>query len=241
MQPTAPALLRTSRQVYSVTLPLLYGANNFTLDMKCSDALLFLQALPKDSRLQTKTLTIPGNLIAAIKFNNQAHADKLSAFLIHSMRLERIILAVPNPPSASMTGVFDGEFRWSTWTLHRALIDAFKAGHFRAITVARPEPYGERMDVHYFCQVRQHVEERLLEDYREQLRERRRAYWDAAYEDAVNHAVASDSRDALAEFVRDTWRRAGYAVECDGGVRLEDIGTFFAVRRIAASPEGTAD
>ncbi|KAJ9668322.1 hypothetical protein H2201_001370 [Coniosporium apollinis] len=202
------------------------------MDMASSDALLFLQALPKDSRLQIKTLIIPSNLIAGIKFNNQSHADKLGAFLIHSMRLENITLAVPNPPSASTTGVFDGEFRWSTWTLHRALVSAFKEGHFRAITVARPESSAERRDVHYFCQVRQHVEERLLEDYKEQLREQRRAYWDVAYEDAVHHTVASDSRNALDEFVRDTWGRAGYAVEGDSGVRLGDIGTVFTVRRI---------
>jgi len=150
IQPVASALLRTNSQIYNTTLPILYGANAFSLERSRSDALRFLRTLSKSSRLQIKSLSLSSELMAADDHDNLGYAKRLCKFIIADMRLEDITLAVPNDMEAGTKGKGEDQYEWFMWTLHEALLKAFKGGHFRQIRFAHPKMCNKDISVYGF-------------------------------------------------------------------------------------------
>lgn len=79
--------------------------------MKCLEALRFLQNLPLRSRSLIKSLNLERDLMFA-HCDNRDHATKLGEFLVRSMRLENVTLAVPNDMEAGTYGKDEGQYKW---------------------------------------------------------------------------------------------------------------------------------
>lgn len=232
VQPVASALLRTNRQVYDATFPLLYSGNVFSLHMTCEDALQLLQDLRRRYRRLIKNLNLPIRLMSADDQGNRQHAEELSRFIIDKLRLETVTLRVPDDLHAG-THKSGGQYDWFMWTLHVAFVQAFQEGHFHEIRFAHPEPYAENLSVYEFHN-KSYIEKTLLEKYSESLAERRALYENSALDAQRNGTICQDTLDAVHEFERDLWHRAGYTIERDIS-RPGEKGTVLVVRRIAAS------
>lgn len=232
VEPIGSALLRTNRQVYDATLPLLYGGNVFSLDMTCPDALQLLQALPKKYQVLIRKLNLPTLLMMADDMGNRMHAEELSRFVIDNLRLEDVTLSVPDDLEAG-TKEDEGQYEWFMWTMHKAFVEAFREGHFHEIRFAHPEPCTENSSVHEFYN-KGPIEDVLLEEYRKRLAERKDLYWNSYYHAQRNGTICGDTLDAVHEFECEVWRRAGYTLERDIS-RPGEKGTVLVVRRIPAS------
>ena len=226
-QPVAAALLRTNSQVYNDTLPILYGANVFSLGGSCAHALRFLKTLSKSSRLQIKSLSLSSELMEADDSDNLGYAKKLCKFLITNMRLEDITLAAPNDMAAS-EGKGHDQYEWFMWALHEGLLKAFKGGQFRQIRFAHPIMYNRDFSVYGFYNIENHIEGMLTEEYEQPLDELRSQYWDQ-----FDDPVCEDNLGAIHECIRNVWHRAGYTVERDSS-RQGEKGTVLVIRRISA-------
>ena len=233
IQPVAAALLRTNSQVYNTTLPILYGANVFFLERSCSAALRFLRTLSKSSRLQIKSISLSSELMAADDSDNWGYAKKLCKFLITDMRLEDITLAVPNDMEAGTEGRGEDQYEWFMWTLHEALLKAFKGGHFRQIRFAHPKMCNKDLSVYGFHNMENYIEGMLIEEYQQPLDERRGQYWDSFFDSPFGDTVCEDNLGAVHEYVRNAWHRAGYTVERDSS-RQGEKGTTLVIQRISA-------
>ena len=236
VQPIVSALLRTNSQVYNTTLPILYGANVFSLEGSCSDALRFLRTLPKSSRLQIKSLSLSYELMTADDSDNLGYAKKLSKFLIAHMRLEDITLAVPDDLEAGTEEKDEDEYAWFMWTLHEALLKAFKGGQFRRIRFVHPKMYNKNLSVYGFHNMENHIEDMLIEEYQQPLDERRSQYWNRS----PDGTAREDNLGAVHEFVRNAWHRAGYTVEWDSS-RQGEKGTALVIQRISAPKKRRLD
>jgi hypothetical protein len=231
IQAVASALLRTNSQVYNATLPILYGANVFSLEGSCSHALRFLQTLSKSSRLQIKRLSLSSRLMAADDYDNREYAQTLCKFIIADMRLDDVTLAVPNDMEAGTEGKDKGQYEWFMWTLHEGLLQAFKGGQFRQIRIVHPNIYDKGLSVYGFYNVENYIEDMLIEECQQRLYKRRSQYWDSYFDSRFGGTVCEDNVGAVHECVRKIWHGAGYTVERDSSGQGE--GTALVIQRIS--------
>ena len=184
--------------------------------------------------------------MAADDDHNRDHAEELCQFLMHDIRLEDITLAVPDDLNAG-TRKNECQYDWFMWTLHKTLIKAFRGGHFHEIRLAHPAICAANFSVYEFYNVKR-IEDSLLEDYRQVQHERKMLYWERYRKAISNDTVRRDALEALHEFERDVWHRAGYTIDRDSG-RPGEKGTVLVIRRLArplkrpqeevgSSPEG---
>ncbi|MCJ1367893.1 hypothetical protein MMC16_007029 [Acarospora aff. strigata] len=229
IQLIAPALLRTSRQVYSVALPILYGRNVFSLQMSCCDALHFLsRTLPQQHQSQIKNLHLPRTMMAADDRHNLAHAKSLGAFLVDhkNMRgLEDITLVVPDSGA---------QYEWFLWPLYKALTKAFKEdGRLRCLRFTHQWMYTEDVRVYGIDANKNYIEDFVLEEeYRKLLDERRGRYLDCCYNARRDGTDCLDTLDAVYADVEDVWHRAGFTIERDS-CRPGEQDTVLVLRRLA--------
>lgn len=222
----ASGLLRTNCQVHDSTLPVLYSGNVFTLDTSCSGALKFLRTLPEQSLLLIKNLSLSNKIMDVNVDSNPMSATlELSKLLLANLRLENVTIAMPVESDLED----DTEYEWFPWTLHTALINAFHTGRFHEVRLAYPATYAEDVSVYSFFQI-QCIGSVLLEGDQDVIDT---MYWNSRHEAIRNGGLRRDSHDAVYEFERDVWHRAGYTIERDSS-RPGEKGTFLVVRRIPA-------
>lgn len=197
------------------------------MDMICAGTLNFLRSLPEQNLLLIKSLSLSNKFMYVnIDSHPESATSELSKLLIANLRLENVTLAMRNELDLED----DTDHEWISWTLHTALINAFHAGRFHEIRFAYPKRYAEDVSVYSFFNI-QCLGSVLLEGEQEVIDAR---YW--TYHNANrNGGVCQDSHEAVYEFERDVWHRAGYTIQRDSS-RPGEKGTVLVIRRIPAPP-----
>lgn len=234
IQPVAAGLLCTDRQVYGVTSPIFYNRNVFALDMSCLDALTYLQSLSKDGLSKIKALSLSRKFPKDDDGTTHLHAEKLCKVIVEDMRLTSLTLPVPDDFRATIDreiGCMD-QYDLFTWTLHTALIEAFKGGHFSEIRLAHPEPCANYVDVYSFGNVEFFLVDALMKDWKGVMNEAFNRYYRSRPAAYLSGTVTEKALDAFNKYIHDTWARAGYCIERYGNRPGED-GTVLVIRRVA--------
>ena len=228
--------------LYKVASPSFLGQTDLCFDTDCHTIYTFLRSFPEPALKSIKKLHLTAMTAVEYWSDLDHYARKLGRFIVRDMDLESITLPLPGDKNADSNKDTDVRKDGNkierypfTWTLHEAVIDAFRRGRFTEVKFAHSELYPDALNVFSFRDVQIHME-KMLWGNNQLLSDRRDRYWDSFYESQAQGVACQDTLEVVFDFVQKVWNSAGYNIEYgEGNSYMGEVGTVLVLRRVGES------
>jgi hypothetical protein len=154
--------------IFKIASPSFVGQTDLCFDTDSHTTYSFLRSFPEPALKSIKKLHLTSMTTVEYWADLDHYARKLGRFIVRDMSLESITLAIPGDQNANSNmdtdvrkdGAEIEEYPF-TWTLHEAVINAFRRGQFTEVKFAHSELYPDTINVFGFRDVQTRIKKML--------------------------------------------------------------------------------